>query len=558
MIKINNRDQLEAKGLESWRGILTDKKLNILKKSWAEVFRGIILPSIPIDRVSNRYSRKMGRPTKELRAIVGAVILQEILDLTDGETITNMALNQQWHYALDCFEEADQVISLKTLWSMRKNVTDTKIYNEIFSITTDKLISKLGINVSKQRLDSVHVHSNMARLGRIRIQVRTLKAFLKNLKKKCPLVFKDKITSEIIDKYFKKDAESIFSHIKPSERKRTLQNIGEDIYSLFCLLDNNEKISRMQTYKTLLRAFYEHFDVEENVVIVKKPKDVSSDSIQNPSDPDAGYDGHKGQGYHTQMMETYRDDEDRASEEVEGIDIITHVHTEPANEHDSNAVIPAIDDVKSRGHNCERLLADAAYGGTDKIEKAQEKGVELVSPTLGRHSEKQHGSFEYDTDTYEVTACPAGKKPDEIRYNKKDSITAVWYEATCAECEFINSCPAKSSKQGRKHYYTISSAKCHLRRQYEDSQAFKDIYRYRSGIEATNSRFISMTGARRSRYRGLKKMSFSQTLKALAINMHRVAGYMQRIGDCGTIFSFLARYLHKFCFFKPKYGFSSY
>jgi hypothetical protein len=243
---------------------------------------------------------------------------------------------------------------------------------------------------------------------------------------------------------------------------------------------------------------------------------------------------------------------------VEGIDIITHVHTEPANEHDSNAVIPAIDDVKSRGHNCERLLADAAYGGTDKIEKAQEKGVELVSPTLGRHSEKQHGSFEYDTDTYEVTACPAGKKPDEIRYNKKDSITAVWYEATCAECEFINSCPAKSSKQGRKHYYTISSAKCHLRRQYEDSQAFKDIYRYRSGIEATNSRFISMTGARRSRYRGLKKMSFSQTLKALAINMHRVAGYMQRIGDCGTIFSFLARYLHKFCFFKPKYGFSSY
>jgi hypothetical protein len=30
--------------------------------------------------------------------------------------------------------------------------------------------------------------------------------------------------------------------------------------------------------------------------------------------PDAGFDGHKGQGYHTQIMDTHRDDEYRASE----------------------------------------------------------------------------------------------------------------------------------------------------------------------------------------------------------------------------------------------------
>jgi hypothetical protein len=70
----------------------------------------------------------------------------------------------------------------------------------------------------------------------------------------------------------------------------------------------------MNTYRTLLRVFYEHFDVEENVVNAKKSKDVSSDSVQNPSDPDAGFDGHKGQGYHTQIMDTHRDDEYRASE----------------------------------------------------------------------------------------------------------------------------------------------------------------------------------------------------------------------------------------------------
>jgi len=42
---------------------------------------------------------------------------------------------------------------------------------------------------------------------------------------------------------------------------------------------------------------------------LKKPKDISSDSLQNPSDPDATYDGHKGQGHQIQIMETYTESE---------------------------------------------------------------------------------------------------------------------------------------------------------------------------------------------------------------------------------------------------------
>ena len=38
---------------------------------------------------------------------------------------------------------------------------------------------------------------------------------------------------------------------------------------------------------------------------VKPPKEVPSDSLQIPSDPDAGYSGHKGQGYQVQILETY-------------------------------------------------------------------------------------------------------------------------------------------------------------------------------------------------------------------------------------------------------------
>jgi hypothetical protein len=44
---------------------------------------------------------------------------------------------------------------------------------------------------------------------------------------------------------------------------------------------------------------------------LKKPEEIVSDLLQNPSDPDAGYSGHKGQGYQVQVMETYRDDPDK-------------------------------------------------------------------------------------------------------------------------------------------------------------------------------------------------------------------------------------------------------
>ena len=48
------------------------------------------------------------------------------------------------------------------------------------------------------------------------------------------------------------------------------------------------------------------------------------DSLQNPSDPDATYSGHKGQGYQVQIMETFSCSEDTAERE-QTLNLITHV-----------------------------------------------------------------------------------------------------------------------------------------------------------------------------------------------------------------------------------------
>jgi len=548
MINIKNKEQIEIAGLEEWRNHYSTKKIALLGKSWAFAFHKFILPYLPVESLRKFYSDEKGRKSKELYSAMGAVVLQQFFDLSDDETVDKLAFDQQWHFALDCFEEKDQVTCARTIFTMRKYITEENLADKIFAGATDVMVKAFQIDVSKMRLDSVHVHSNMACLRRARIFQRAIIKFLRNLKKKHLKFFNSSISEELKDKYLKKDADSCFSLIKPSDRERNLQSRADDMYSLIRIFQNNNKISNMNTFKLLCRIFDEQCTAGENEAIVKKPKDVGSDSVQNPSDPDAGFSKHKGQGYQTQLLESCLVKDVKNPFDPVRLYLILHAETESADNHDSYALLPAIKDVTERGYKCLKLLADAAYGGTKNTEMAQEYDVDLVSRTLGRDSEKHLEEFDYNADTYEVTSCPAGKKPDEIKHNKKKSITAIWYGSTCAGCPKSGECPAQECKKGRKHYYTISSIKCHFRREYEKSKEFIEQYKLRSGIEATNSRFIAMTGGRRSRYRGLEKMRFSQKLKALAINMHRITKYLKRLMDFAH-FSVFCPYFPYFRFF---------
>jgi len=53
----------------------------------------------------------------------------------------------------------------------------------VFERSCLKLATLFGVDADKQRLDSVHIFSNMRRLSRIGIFSRTIRKFLRNLKK---------------------------------------------------------------------------------------------------------------------------------------------------------------------------------------------------------------------------------------------------------------------------------------------------------------------------------------------------------------------------------------
>jgi hypothetical protein len=511
--------------MEPWQGRLNNKKIELLQNSWAGIFKDHILQTLPIIEVSNHYSPSHGCPTKDLVTVLGSCVLQQIFDLTDVETRDQLAFNEQWHYALDNFNVDDHVISLKTLWNMRNLLVKNELAKQTFNQATDKLAEVYQVDTRFQRLDSVHIHSNMAQLGRVRLLSRSLTIFLRNLKRHHQELYHSEDLQELKSRYEKDTDDRYFGNVKPSGSKKRLEEIAKDLHYLIDYFSGHPAITLMHSYKLLQRVFSEQCSLEDDQVIVKEAKEVSSDSVQNPSDPDTGYDGHKGPGYQVQLMETYskKETEVNLEKEKSQLNLITYSEVESADNHDSLALEPALEETDTREMSPSELSADTLYGSEENRQTASEYGVELISPIPGRKPEKDLSSFVFNQENGEIEQCPSGNTPYKIKHNKKGSITAIWSQETCDSCSIKDKCPVIQSKQGYRLNYKKNDVRTILRRQEEQSAAFQEKYRYRSGIEATNSRYIQMTGARRLRYRGLPRVDYAATLKALGINMFRAA-----------------------------------
>ena len=120
---------------------LGPKRLSELKNSWAEIFRSEILPALPVESLRKYYHDKNGRPSKEMYSMLGLMILQQMHDLADEKAVGDFMFDTRWRYALDVPGDSDReaFVSLKSLWTIRKHLTEDGLYIEMFEKATSKL-----------------------------------------------------------------------------------------------------------------------------------------------------------------------------------------------------------------------------------------------------------------------------------------------------------------------------------------------------------------------------------------------------------------------------------
>ena len=268
------------------------------------------------------------------------------------------------------------------------------------------------------------------------------------------------------------------------------------------------------------------------VIQPKDKKQLASDRVQNPHDPQATY-AVKGQGekkkehvgYKVQVAETVCEATLAPGEPTRNfiVGLVTH----PAYESDEAGAVKMAAEQAAMGLDQPPVLyVDGAYVSAQKLVQAQAEGRELVGPA--QPAPQKDGRFsvaDFQVNVEARTAvCPAGKTNTQCSRLEEAATGHVSYRfefsTHCHDCPLRERCLGKDQRHRTlvvgEHHSALQA-----RRQEQQTHAFKQRMKHRNAIEGTQSELVRGHGLRRARYRGLGKVKLQNYFIGAACNVKR-------------------------------------
>jgi hypothetical protein len=527
---------------------------NRLVSSWAHLFQSEVLPILfkNEDRYAMLYGNT-GRPNFSVARVLGLCLLQELNSLSDQQALDTFSFDIRWRYALDISDDEDY-LSRRSLVEFRRRLADKdpemKLLRNVFDNIRDTAIKKLGLSPSNQRLDSTHIISNIRVRGRIDLFTNTLTLFLKSLDEE-----RFSRVPQFIQQWHSSEPEGWFG-LGPAEHKIKLDGLAQYLYELILLFEKDDELTSCEPYQLLIRLFNEQCEFtndqssneEPSKVQVKKKSEGAT--LQSPYDPDASC-GHKGPGYSLHITETCNN--------LETTEIITDYEVHGAVRSDMGKALPVVERLNAAGLKPETLFADGGYPSVPTALKIVKQDIEFMSPVnRGRLSDDvvSRDLFQFDSEGL-ATECPMGHSPIDHRIlshnnTTSSSLHAIFDGDTCRSCTMLDQCPVRAPNHRnrgcgprdtvgdfrlevtpeirlRDHMYSI-----------QQTTEWKDRYRIRSGIEATNSELKRSHGIGKLRVRRVAKVCFAVACKLIACNIKRWAkAYAAQEGPLQGFISFI-------------------
>src|SRR3954469_25861054 len=439
---IHSVDPRQNRLFDPFQGIIPPAGRTIIGNGWQGVFRHAILQVLPVDQLAQHFSHSTGAPTKELYSMAGLVFLADFFDWNAQQAIEAYIFHSDVQYALNT--EPGVTLCTRTLERYQQLFRDNDLAATVFDKVTTKLVAALDLNVSRQRLDSTHVFSHMASFGRTKLMAVAIKRFLTQLNRHDSDAYAA-LPDDFRRRYAPPQARLFADATDAEARARCRQQAADDLGSLIDRFADRPELANRSTYKALVTIFDQQCERQGQKVVVKAK--TGGDCVQNPSDLDATYDGHKGPGYQVQLAETCV-----PSNEVQ---LIAAALPETACTPDTAAVPPMLDQLADAGRLPQELLADTLYTGDENVQAAAARGVDLVGPVPGRAPGSAPEAltvddFAWDERTGVVDACPAGHRPTSSARDAATTMTRVEMPATaCAGCPSRQQCPIEQTRDGK-------------------------------------------------------------------------------------------------------------
>jgi len=491
-----------------------------LRQGWQGLFRSQLLHLMPAAKLAENFHPTLGCPTKELYSMAGAIFLQEFFDLTIEQTVERYLLDSGWHYALNLVPNSVG-ISHATIERYRKLFAENDLAADVFHRVTSALIEALDLDISRQRLDSTHVFSDMATFGRSRLMGVTIKRFLTQLKRHHRPAH-DALPEELLARYAPSQAK-LFGDFK-GKRSLLRQAVAEDLLFLVNRFADDPSVTARTSYLAMAQVLAEQCQVSEDKTTVQVKPKTGGNVLQNPSDPDATYDGHKGPGYQAQIVETCGKTNDQQ--------LIMGVQEEPAHCVDAEALEPMLEQLQEHDRLPESLLADTHYGSDANVVAAEAVGVDLQSPVGGtplNPDDLTVDDFAVQESDETVQCCPNGCVPMSSRHDAQTGQTTTRMRAEdCDGCAFRDQCPVRKSGGEYVLRHTPSQRRLAARRAEQRTETFGENYAIRAGGESVNSGLKRRTGLGRVRTRGRPRVRMAILLRCAGWNILRALAALQK------------------------------
>jgi transposase len=485
-----------------------------------------------------------GRPAECPWRLALVTVMQFAEGLSDRQAAEAVRARIDWKYALGLVLD-DSGFHYSVLCEFRARLLDGSLDHLLLeallaACRTQGLLRRRG----RQRTDSTHVLGVLRLLNRLEQVAETMRAALDALADAAP----DWLLTHTPPEWFERYGRRVEEYRLPQGREAReafARQVGEDGLRLLTELAAPEvppPLRDLAAVEVLRRTWVQRYLVWEGQVRLREPKDQppAAEQIVSPYETEARYATKRATswvGYKVHVTETCDDQLPH---------LITDVGTTIAPASDVDQLVPIQERLASRQLPPSEHVVDTGYMRTSNlVTSQQEHQIDLVGPMYDDRQWQAKDPDAFDLAQFQIdweariVTCPNGQPStgwSESRTARRRSQVHVQFApAACATCPVRVHCTR--AKAGPRHLTLRPQAEHEAllaARQRQTTATFKTQYAARAGIEGTLSQGVRAFGLRQARYRGLAKTHLQHVATATAVNIVRLADWLNHVPRATT------------------------
>jgi transposase len=491
------------------------------------------------ERLSTVYTPENGRPAWDPVRLLGVLVLQFVLRVSDRQAAELAQYDQRWRLALH-LAPGEAAFDPSLLTVFRNRLVKGEQASLAFDAVLDYLVEHGWVpKRSKQRLDSTHVRGLLSLMSTLERSRETIRLLLEDVEA-------DGVFPEVWAEHREGYVESKVDPRAqvPALEVKSLQ-AGRDMLAIWTYAAVHDDIKARDSFLLLQRVFLENYTLEASGESGKRRAQPTG-AVQNPHEPEAQWSSKSTTrdktwvGYKAQVAETVQEQPCQPNEPT--ANFLTAVVTQNAPASDKAGMADVAEEQQRMGlEPPAALYVDGAYVSSEAIKDANDEGRELRGPAPASPNRGKVYTIEsFDVHVEERYAvCPAGQRSSNCSRLEEHGTGKVvyrieWKQAVCGACPLRERCV----NAGQDHRTFVVGALHTIlqdRRREMLTEAFKQEMRHRNGIEGTHSELVRGYGLRQARHRGFAKVRLQNYLIGAACNIRRLFRRVQWLAAQGVL-----------------------